>query len=81
MICATIAVAAGCMFACEGSAAEFQEAWQPTYSNELQMMVDQHGAPWPKLHQVTGSSVLWAVEADAATCAPVPKLKPIEGTP
>jgi hypothetical protein len=72
--CVTLLVAGQCAFACNGDLDEFQRAWNIRWDNGAQVIVDNHG-PVPQLRRINGEA-LWVVEAEPASCAPVPKLKP-----
>lgn len=73
MFCATLLVAGQCAFTCSGVLDEFQTAWNIRWDNGAQAIVDDHG-PAPQLRR-TESQVVWAVEAEPASCTP--KGKPL----
>jgi hypothetical protein len=74
MFCATLLVAGQCAFTCGGDLDEFRKAWNIRWDNGAQAVVDNYG-PVAPLRRVNGE-VVWAVEAEPASCTPVPKLKP-----
>jgi hypothetical protein len=74
MLCATLLVAGQCAFTCGGDLDEFRKAWNIRWHNGAQAVVDNYG-PVAPLRRVNGH-VIWAVEAEPASCTPVPKLKP-----
>ena len=74
MFCAAILVAGQCAFTCSGDLDEFRKAWDIRWDNAAQAVVDNHG-PVPPLRRVKGEAV-WTVEAEPASCTPVPELKP-----
>ena len=74
IFCVTLLVAGQCAFTCSGDLDEFQRAWNIRWDNGVQAVVDDHG-PVAPLRRI-GGEVVWAVDAEPASCTPVPKFKP-----
>jgi hypothetical protein len=74
MFCATLLLAGQCVFTCAGDLDEFKRAWDIRWDNAAQAIVDNHG-PAPQLRRVE-DQVVWSVEAEPASCTPIPKFKP-----